>query len=85
MWNNDWNTWGWAAWCLMAGTTIVIIGIAVWLAATLTRRNNPSTNTATPAPEDILADRFARGDLSEDDYLRQRELLRSTPVTRPDN
>lgn len=83
MWNNDWNTWGWGAWCLMAGTIIVIIGLAIWLAATLTRRDNPSATN--PAPEDILADRFARGDLSEADYLRQRELLRSTPVARPHN
>lgn len=80
MWNNDWNTWGWGAWCLMAGTMLVIIGLAVWFAVTLTRRDNPTASNRTP--EDILADRFARGDLSEDEYLRQREILRATPTRR---
>jgi len=76
MWQNDWNSWGWGAWCLMFGTMIAIVGLGIWLFATVLRGDDPTTGTGR-SPEDVLADRFARGELSEDDYRRQRDLISS--------
>jgi putative membrane protein len=43
-----------------------------------------ATGAATRAPGEILAERFARGEIDEDEYLRKLEVLRrsGSPVTR---
>lgn len=74
MWNYDWNGWSWAGWCLMALTMALVVGATVWVIVTLTHQENPATPRS---PEDVLADRLARGELSEEDYRRQRDLIRS--------
>lgn len=75
MWNNDWNNWGWGAWCLMFGIMVVIVGLGFWVVANLVRSDTPTTGPGRSA-EDVLAERFARGKLSEDDYVHQRDLIR---------
>ena len=57
----------------------ILILLAVWLIAALFPANPPSSPHHRPgsAPEarDILAQRYARGELSQEQYLEMRQLL----------
>jgi putative membrane protein len=44
------------------------------------RRSGPVVHG--PAPQQTLADRFARGDIDEDEYLRRRHILGETAPPR---
>ena len=70
---------GW--WGLQALSMAVFWGLLVWVALSLTRgADGPTRDPSPPAPpgtaEDLLADRFARGEIDEDEYTRRREVLR---------
>jgi putative membrane protein len=52
---------------------LVLIGTVVWLVARSLRRREPS---GTERARDILAERYARGDLSADEYRARLEDLR---------
>lgn len=53
------------------------VGFTVWLVAH--RRETPEFRSATH----ILDERFARGEITEADYRRHRDLLHAAPVTGP--
>jgi len=80
MWGNGW---GWPGWILMTGFMVVfwaavIIGIVLavrYLAGP--RHPSPGPPTHGPSrPEAILAERFARGEIDEDEYRRRMTALR---------
>lgn len=62
-------------WALVIGG--VVVG-ARYLARIGNRPVSPGeqASTAMPGPEQILADRFARGEIDEDDYRRRLDTLR---------
>ncbi len=70
-WNDGWDSWWW-----MAVMMIVFWGGLIWIAVALTRRGNhtahPQTTVPSPPtrqdPDEILAERFARGEIDSDDY-----------------
>lgn len=81
-WNDGWDSWWW-----MAVMMIVFWGGLIWIAVMLTRRGNHTTNPQTPtmvpppapirqAPDEILAERFARGEIESDDYHQRLDALR---------
>jgi putative membrane protein len=69
---------GWAWFGMIAGTVLlvalVVAGI-VWLA----RAGQPSRTSlpASPSPEDLLAERFARGEIDEGEYRNRLATLNS--------
>jgi putative membrane protein len=89
----DWGWGGWLAMSVMMVLFwgLVIAGIVVLVryltgsrqggGATFdtgpTSGARPSSSTGREDAEDILAERFARGEIDEDEYTRRRELLRS--------
>lgn len=90
MHNGDWND-GWSgagSWFLMAIMMIVFWGGVIWLAVTLIRRSDHAAHATTavptpphtdrPAPHEILAERFARGEIEPDDYRQRLEVLQTT-------
>ena len=79
-WNDGWDSWWW-----MTVMMIVFWGGLIWIAVALTRRGNrtvhPPTSAMVPppptrqAPDEILAERFARGEIESDDYHQRLEAL----------
>lgn len=70
MW--EWHS-AWAWWCM--GVAMVIFwGLVAWVVVTLVRRSGPSDRTSEA--RGLLDERFARGEIDEDEYRRRRALIR---------
>ena len=79
--SNDWmdnhmgGGGGW--WWVMGVGWLVFLAAVVVVVVLLVRR--PDHRDGRPAPraaEDVLADRFARGEIDESEFLRRRDALR---------
>ncbi|WP_198359503.1 SHOCT domain-containing protein [Streptomyces fildesensis] len=82
--DHDVSGWGWLS--MSAG---MILFWALIITAVLlffrTRNRDPEQPhiSAGPSPEQLLAERFARGDIDEDEYQRRLAALRSSgPLTK---
>jgi putative membrane protein len=88
-WNGH-NVSGWGWFGMSNGMILfwaVIITVVVMLVRTLGRPdNNPShehTHTpAAPTPRQILDERFARGEIDEEEYRRRLDALHAGPLTK---
>ncbi|MFF6833318.1 SHOCT domain-containing protein [Streptomyces sp. NPDC012438] len=82
--DHDVSGWGWFA---MSASMILfwalIITVAVLLFRALNRAPEHTHVPAGPSPEQLLAERFARGDIDEDDYQRRLTALRSSGPAKP--
>ncbi len=63
---------GW--WWLMAPVMLVFWALVIWGFVALLRAPGPSADRRA---EDILAERFARGEIDEAEYQRRREFIHS--------
>jgi putative membrane protein len=77
-----WDGWGWGGWILM--TLVMIVFWAVVITAIVVgvryfaggmSHHSHATSQANRA-EDVLAERFARGDIDEDEFRRRMTALR---------
>ena len=67
--------WGWALVCLLAGFCVIVVGGVYWLTRAI-GRNDRSAAASTPpnsppeksAAEQILSERFARGEIDDHEY-----------------
>ena len=73
--DHDWG-WGWGGWLLMTAGMLVFWGLVIWGVAWLVRSSAPAS-PGRPTPEQVLADRFARGDIEEAEYHRRLDTLRA--------
>ena len=71
MWgyHHDMSAWAW--WLMTAGMVLFWAAVA-WAIVALTRKSTSERRRA----EDILAERFARGEMTEDEFRHRRELVR---------
>jgi putative membrane protein len=83
--------WGWGGWLVMSVMMLLFWGliIAAIIAAIIalvrylggTRQDGPSASSSVdrgrPNSEELLDERFARGEIDEDEYTRRRQLLRT--------
>lgn len=83
MWNHGYGGWGWGGWILTAMVMVVFFALVITaIAAAVRYLSGPGhsgvRHTAPPGrrPEDLLADRFARGEIDDEDYRRRVALLR---------
>ncbi|KPI19038.1 Protein of unknown function DUF2078, membrane [Actinobacteria bacterium OK074] len=78
-WNqHDMSGWDWFA--MSIGSVLlwtVLVAVAVLLFRTLSRGTQHPHTPAAPPPERVLADRFARGELDEDEYRNRLAVLRT--------
>lgn len=66
----------WGAWLLVTLAMVTFWGLAFWAVATAVRTGARGAAAREDTPEQILAERFARGEIDEDDYRRRLEALR---------
>ena len=81
----DWghmSGWGWVATTLGGLLFLAVLGLLAWLVVRAVQR--PGDGSARPprtagqdTAERLLADRFARGEIDEDEYRRRLATLRS--------
>lgn len=80
-WGGDGWGWGWPGWILMAVSMLAFWGLLAGLVVMLFRWGGRSGSGEGRAdePERILAERFARGDIDDEEYRRRLDVLRGTP------
>lgn len=71
-WNGDWS---WAGWLLMTLSMLGFWGLVAWVAVTLVRSSRPAEVGRAGDADQILADRFARGEIDEEEYRHRRDVL----------
>jgi putative membrane protein len=69
MWSGGW------AWLWMCIGMLAFWALVAWVVVTLVRQSNRG-GRGDSDPEGLLKDRFARGEIDEDEYRRRRELIR---------
>jgi putative membrane protein len=72
-WHMD--DWSWGGWLLMTATMLVFWALVSWVVVVAIRASRPPTQH-TPDPERTLAQRFAAGEIDEDEYRRRLDALR---------
>jgi putative membrane protein len=65
--------WGWGGWLISTVMMLVFVGAVALVVVALVRQPGGGR---PEDPERILADRFARGEIDEDEYKRRRYALR---------
>ncbi|HTK68109.1 MAG TPA: SHOCT domain-containing protein [Pseudonocardia sp.] len=82
MWGG-YGGWGWGHWLGMGIGMILFWGLIITGVVLLVRylgsardSRGPGGDGGSADPERILAERFARGDIDEEDYRQRREVLR---------
>ncbi|GAB3490104.1 SHOCT domain-containing protein [Amycolatopsis cihanbeyliensis] len=70
----------WLGWLLMTVTMVLfwggLISVVVVLVRRFARQAPPSTGPRSDSAEEVLAGRFARGEIDEDEYRKRRDALR---------
>ena len=73
---------GWAGWgggfCMLGGLLLLIgvIVVVVWAVMTVTRGGRaPTGDSSRPTPNEILRERFARGEISEQEFEQAKKVL----------
>lgn len=81
------GNWGVGDWLVMGAMMLVfwgsVIALVVWVAQSNRSGDQQPSNRGprTDGPDEILAERFARGDIDEDEFQRRRELMQGTSST----
>jgi len=75
--------WGWGSWLVMGVTMVLFWGLIIAAIIALVRYLGATRETSRSIhgqarPEDVLAERFARGEIDENEYQHRRELLRQS-------
>ena len=75
--DHDLSAWGWIGMSIgMIAFWALVIGGIVWLVRTISRDSGSARAPQYPSPEQILAERFARGEIDETEYRNRLGILR---------
>lgn len=72
MWSDGWGT-AWGAWWMVL-LWAVMLGFVIWAIVALTRGGRDQ-QPRTPPPRQLLDQRFAAGEIDQDEYQQARRLL----------
>lgn len=75
--------WSWGAWLVMTLGMVVFWALVFWVILTIMRSGAQTASPLERTPEQILAERLARGEIDEDEYHRRLDTLgSSSPASR---
>jgi putative membrane protein len=79
-WGHMWDGWGmgWAGGWMML-VWVLVLGLIVWGVVALTRSSGRDTR---PTPSEVLEMRFARGEITEEEYRQARAALKDDRTSR---
>jgi putative membrane protein len=68
----------WWAWLIGAVVLLLLVGLIVFAVVRMTTPSGAAPPSAPErrSPEDLLAERFAQGEIDETEYRRRRDALR---------
>ena len=69
--------WGWGAWLVMALGMVAFWALVIWLFVNIIRTSQTVTPSAR-TPEEILAERLARGAIDDDEYRGRLHTLHAS-------
>ena len=72
-WHMD--DWGWGGWLTMTAGMVAFWAVVAWVVVAAIRAGRPSS-PRTPDPEQLLAQRFAAGEIEDDEFHRRLDSLR---------
>jgi putative membrane protein len=80
-WGTGMNGWGMT---MMALSSLLFWGLAIAAIVALVRYTSRVASRGVPAshmsaPQQLLAERFARGDIDEDEYIHRLQVLSTRP------
>ncbi|WP_084027841.1 SHOCT domain-containing protein [Mycobacterium avium] len=79
MWGDGWGWGGWVVLCVVMvlfwAAVITAIVLAIRYLVASDRASGRSARYVPPRPQDVLAERFARGEIDEDEYRQRMTLL----------
>ena len=85
-WYGD-GTHGWGYALTMINMVVLFWALAIFGVVALVRflTRDDQQRTTSPTPEQLLADRYARGEIDEQEYHHRLDVLRggSRPLTKP--
>lgn len=70
---------GWLGWTVMSVGMVAFWGLVAWAIVAIVRTGRPGGSKGSTRPEDVLAGRLARGEISTDEYVRARQLIDAHP------
>lgn len=79
-WYGD-GAWGWTGWLVMTLMMVAFWGVVVWGLVAIFRGSRDSGVTTPGHGRDaleILAERFARGEIEVEEYRARQDILRTT-------
>jgi putative membrane protein len=79
-WNGDWNGWAWFAMGSSMLAFWALVGAAIWFAVR-SLSSTPST-PRSPSAEETLRQRYAAGELDDEEFTRRLHMLRDRSLTR---
>lgn len=68
--------WGCGAWVVMSVSMAVFWALVIWIVLSVVRGSRGGTSERGANPERILAERFAAGEIDEDEYHQRLATLR---------
>lgn len=71
---------GWLGWTLMSLSMVAFWGLLIWAVVALTRGAGPRREPPAPEAQDVLARRFAAGEIDIPTYEQSRALLSDRPA-----
>jgi len=76
----DWADSGWSWWWALSMTAfmLVVVGAVIWVVVAVLRPSDASTASPPSTAEEILKERFARGEIDAAEYRERLDTLRGS-------
>ncbi|WP_372351283.1 SHOCT domain-containing protein [Streptomyces sp. KL116D] len=82
-WGHDVSTWGYVWFTASTVVFWVVFGLVAFAVTRAVSRGSGRPQAPVTPPERLLAERFARGELDDDEYRRRLAVLRdNVPLTK---